>query len=47
MTTDAWATVRDRNGWIDIYNAGDDFTAYLQNQEADMQQLMQSMGFIQ
>lgn len=46
-TTDAWANVRDRNGWIDIYNAGEDFSAYLENQEADMQQLMQSMGFIQ
>jgi putative tricarboxylic transport membrane protein len=46
-TTEAWADVRDRNGWIDIYNAGDDFAAYLANQEAEMQQLMQSMGFIQ
>ena len=45
-STEAWATVRDRNGWIDIYNAGDDFTAYLENQEADMEQLMKSMGFI-
>ncbi|MFD2741354.1 Bug family tripartite tricarboxylate transporter substrate binding protein [Sulfitobacter aestuarii] len=46
-TTEAWAKVRDRNGWIDIYNAGEDFTAYLENQEADMQQLMTNMGFIQ
>ena len=46
-TTEAWANVRDRNGWIDIYNAGDDFSAYLQNQEAEMEQLMKSMGFIQ
>ena len=46
-TTDAWGAVRDRNGWIDIYNAGDDFQAYLANQEADMEQLMKSMGFIQ
>jgi putative tricarboxylic transport membrane protein len=46
-TTDAWAAVRDRNGWIDIYNAGDDFSAYLANQEAEMEQLMKGMGFIQ
>lgn len=46
-TTEAWANVRDRNGWIDIYNAGDDFSAYLANQEEDMGQLMKGMGFIQ
>ena len=46
-TTEAWATVRDRNGWIDIYNSGEDFSAYLANQEAEMEQLMKSMGFIQ
>ncbi len=47
MTTEAWAAVRDRNGWIDIFNRGDDFTAYLTNQEAEMQELMTGMGFIQ
>lgn len=46
-TTEAWAAVRDRNGWIDIYNAGDDFSTYLANQEAEMEQLMKGMGFIQ
>ena len=45
-STDAWADVRDRNGWIDIYNAGDDFSAYLESQEAEMEQLMKSMGFL-
>ncbi|MEM9971273.1 MAG: hypothetical protein AAF762_09265, partial [Pseudomonadota bacterium] len=24
--TEAWATVRDRNGWVEIYNPGEDFT---------------------
>lgn len=46
-TTNAWATVRDRNGWIDIFNSGEDFTTYLSGQEAEMQTLMTSMGFIQ
>jgi putative tricarboxylic transport membrane protein len=46
-TTEAWATVRDRNGWIDIYNAGEDFSTYLAKQEADMEKLMKGMGFIQ
>lgn len=46
-TTEAWATVRDRNGWIDIYNSGDDFSTYLATQEADMEELMKGMGFIQ
>ena len=46
-TTDAWAAVRDRNGWIDIFNSGEDFSAYLTAQEADMQELMTGMGFIQ
>lgn len=44
--TDEWAVVRDRNGWIDIFNRGEDFSAYLENQEADMSELMKSMGFI-
>ncbi len=47
VTTVAWATVRDRNGWIDIFNRGDDFSAYLEKQEAEMSELMKGMGFIQ
>jgi putative tricarboxylic transport membrane protein len=47
MTTEAWATVRDRNGWIDIFNRGEDFSAYLTNQETEMKELMTEMGFIQ
>ena len=44
--TDAWATVRDRNGWVDIFNKGDDFTAFLEAQEAQIGGLMRELGFL-
>ena len=44
--TDAWATVRDRNGWVDIFNKGDDFTAFLKAQEDQIGGLMRELGFL-
>lgn len=44
--TDAWATVRDRNGWVDIFNKGDDFTAFLEAQEEQIGGLMRELGFL-
>ena len=44
--TDAWATVRDRNGWVDIFNQGDDFTAFLEAQEKQIGDLMKELGFL-
>ncbi|MEL7214952.1 MAG: tripartite tricarboxylate transporter substrate binding protein [Pseudomonadota bacterium] len=44
--TDDWATVRDRNGWVDIFNSGDDFTSFLENQEEQIGSLMRELGFL-
>ena len=44
--TDAWAEVRDRNGWVDIFNAGDDFTTFLEAQEKQIGGLMKELGFL-
>ena len=44
--TDDWATVRDRNGWVDIFNSGDDFTFFLENQEEQIGGLMRELGFL-
>jgi len=45
--TDAWATVRDRNGWTDIYNAGPDFVAFLEDQEKSIGATLKELGFVQ
>ncbi|MCG8694735.1 MAG: tripartite tricarboxylate transporter substrate binding protein [Minwuiales bacterium] len=44
--TPEWATVRDRNGWVDIFNKGDDFTAFLEAQEEQIGGLMRELGFL-
>ena len=44
--TPEWKAVRDRNGWVDIHNSGDDFTAFLENQETVIKTLMQRLGFL-
>jgi putative tricarboxylic transport membrane protein len=31
--TDAWEAVRSRNGWVNIWNPGDDFRTFLEAQE--------------
>ena len=44
--TPEWEAVRDRNGWVDIHNSGEDFTAFLENQEKVVKELMQKLGFL-
>lgn len=44
--TDNWATVRDRNGWVDIHNPGDDFRTFLEDQEQVIGDLMRKLGFL-
>jgi len=44
--TPEWETVRTRNGWVNIYNAGDDFTAFLEKQEKVIGDLMKNLGFL-
>lgn len=44
--TDAWEEVRARNGWVNIHNSGDDFRAFLENQEQVIGDLMRKLGFL-
>jgi putative tricarboxylic transport membrane protein len=44
--TPEWETVRARNGWVNIYNPGDKFTAFLEDQEKVIGDLMRELGFL-
>ncbi len=44
--TPEWEAVRKRNGWVNIYNPGADFTKFLEKQEAVIQGLMKELGFL-
>lgn len=44
--TPEWQTVRDRNGWVDIFNADADFVKFLEAQEAQIGGLMKELGFL-
>ncbi len=44
--TPEWETVRAQNGWVNIYNNGDDFLSFLENQEQVIGDLMRELGFL-
>ncbi|NBD31148.1 MAG: tripartite tricarboxylate transporter substrate binding protein [Alphaproteobacteria bacterium] len=44
--TDAWEDVRARNGWVNIWNPGDDFRSFLEDQEKVIGDLMTELGFL-
>jgi len=44
--TPEWEDVRARNGWVNIFNPGDDFTAFLEKQEKQLSDLMKKLGFL-
>lgn len=44
--TEEWETVRARNGWVNIHNPGDDFEAFLVEQEQVIGDLMRKLGFL-
>lgn len=44
--TPEWEEVRARNGWVNIHNSGDDFRAFLENQEKVIGDLMKKLGFL-
>ncbi len=44
--TPEWKTVRDRNGWVDIFNADADFVKFLEGQEEQIGGLMKELGFL-
>ena len=43
--TPEWKAVRDRNGWVDIHNSGDDFRVFLEGQEKEIGDMMKKLGF--
>ena len=44
--TEAWEEVRARNGWVNIWNPGSDFRAFLEAQEKEIGDLMKTLGFL-
>jgi putative tricarboxylic transport membrane protein len=44
--TPEWEAVRARNGWVNIHNSGDDFNAFLEEQEKVIGDLMKQLGFL-
>ena len=44
--TPEWEEVRARNGWVNIYNPGDDFITFLEGQEEQVGALMKELGFL-
>ncbi len=44
--TPEWEAVRARNGWVNIHNPGEKFTAFLENQETVIKDLMTKLGFL-
>lgn len=44
--TPEWEEVRARNGWVNIYNADDDFVRFLAEQEKVIGTLMKELGFL-
>ncbi len=46
-STPEWEEVRDRNGWVDIFNADADFVSFLEGQEKQIGDLMRELGFLE
>jgi putative tricarboxylic transport membrane protein len=44
--TPEWEAVRKRNAWVNIYNPGDKFISFLENQTVEMTALMKKLGVI-
>jgi len=44
--TPEWEKVRAANGWVNIHNSGEDFTAFLEAQEKVIGDLMKKLGFL-
>ena len=44
--TPEWEVVRKRNAWVNIYNPGDKFISFLENQTVEMTALMKKLGVI-
>jgi hypothetical protein len=44
--TPEWEEVRARNGWVNIHNSGDEFRAFLEEQETQIGDLMRTLDFL-
>ncbi|MEM8623681.1 MAG: tripartite tricarboxylate transporter substrate-binding protein [Pseudomonadota bacterium] len=44
--TEEWEAVRARNGWVEIFNPGDEFASFLETQEKQIGDLMRELGFL-
>lgn len=44
--TPEWEAVRKRNGWVNIFNPGDQFVEFLTKQEEEVGALMKELGFL-
>ena len=44
--TSEWESVRARNSWVNIFNPGDEFTHFLEQQETQIKALMIELGFL-
>ncbi|MFQ6549654.1 tripartite tricarboxylate transporter substrate binding protein [Aestuariibius sp. 2305UL40-4] len=44
--TDEWEEIRARNGWVEIFNPGDEFVTFLEAQEQQIGDLMRQLGFL-
>ncbi|SKA07410.1 putative tricarboxylic transport membrane protein [Oceanospirillum multiglobuliferum] len=44
--TDAWETVRSRNGWVNLYKPTTEFSQFLERQEKQVGNLMRELGFL-
>lgn len=45
--TEDWKKIRDQRGWQDLYKPGAEFTAFLEDQEKAIGDIMKELGFIQ
>lgn len=44
--TEAWETVRSRNGWVNDYKPTTEFVSFLESQEEQVGSLMRELGFL-
>ncbi len=44
--TPVWQAIRARNGWVDLYQPGEDFTRLLERQEQQIGTLMRELGLL-
>lgn len=44
--TEQWEEIRNRNGWVNLYNSDSEFYKFLENQEVVLGNLMRELGFL-